>query len=300
MSFARQLATDVARVGRFVPAASYQRFAYACGALLVLSGIVHLGVYAVDGGPWSGPLSWRKPIVFGLSFGITVMTLAWVVGLLRQRRAIGWLVLGVLSVASLGEVGLITMQTWRGVASHFNEQTPFDSLVFGLMGLLVAFVVLMTVVVAAWSFARMRAPASLAFAVRAGLVLVLVSQAVGVQMIAQGGNTFGAEGALKVPHALTLHAIQVLPAVALLLSASETAERDRLRVVGLGAVGYVLLVAASMVQTYGGRAPLDPDVESVVLAFVGMALLTTSVLVAVLGLRPRIHPPPTPTVGLGA
>ena len=30
-------------------------------------------------------------------------------------------------------------------------------------------------------------------------MLMLVSQAVGVQMIAEGGNTFGAAGALKVP-----------------------------------------------------------------------------------------------------
>ena len=47
----------------------------------------------------------------------------------------------------------------------------------------------------------------------AGLLLMLLSQAVGVQMIAEGGNTFGAAGALKLPHALTLHAVQVLPAL---------------------------------------------------------------------------------------
>lgn len=64
--------------------ASYQRFAYVCGALLALSGVVHLGVYLVDGGPWGGPISWRKPVVFGLSFGIAIVTLGWIGG---QRRA---------------------------------------------------------------------------------------------------------------------------------------------------------------------------------------------------------------------
>ena len=34
------------------------------------SGFFHLGVYALDGGPWEGPVSWRKPVVFSLSFGI--------------------------------------------------------------------------------------------------------------------------------------------------------------------------------------------------------------------------------------
>ena len=34
------------------------------------SGFFHLGVYALDGGSWEGPVSWRKPVVFSLSFGI--------------------------------------------------------------------------------------------------------------------------------------------------------------------------------------------------------------------------------------
>jgi hypothetical protein len=155
----------------------------------------------------------------------------------------------------------------------------------------------MTVVITAWSFVRLSAPPSLAYAVRAGLVLMLVSQAVGVQMIVEGGNTFGAAGALKVPHAFTLHAVQVLPAVALLLLASDAVERYRVRVVRLGAVGYALMVAATMVQTYGGRAPSDVGAVPAVLAACGVALLAASVLVAVRGLRPRIHPPPAPAVG---
>jgi hypothetical protein len=57
---------------------SYQSFLYAAGVLLVASGLVHSVVFLVDGGGWDGPLSWRKPILFGFSFGITVLTLGWV------------------------------------------------------------------------------------------------------------------------------------------------------------------------------------------------------------------------------
>jgi hypothetical protein len=297
VAFVRQLLADVGRIGRFVPVASYQRLAYCCGALLLLSGVVHLGVYAVDGGPWGGPLSWRKPIVFGLSFGITLVTLTWIMGLLRPGRRAASLVLGILSISAVGEVALISMQTWRGVASHFNEATPFDGLVFSLMGLLVAVVVLMVVTVTVWSMVRISAPPSLALAVRAGLVLMLVSQAVGVQMILEGGNTFGTAGALKLPHAVTLHAVQVLPAVALLLLASDTVERYRVRVVGLGTAGYAFLIAATMAQTYGGRAPLTASVVPTMLALCGLVLLAVSVLVAFRGLRPRMHPPAAPAVG---
>ena len=202
---------DLWRAGHFAPVQPYQRFAYTCAALLIGSGVVHAGVYLVDGGPWLGPVSWRKPVVFGLSFGITLATIAWFMGFLRPSRAAGWIILGLFAFASIGEVFLISMQKWRGVASHFNEATTFDGAVFGWMGQLVALVALLTVVITTWSFLRVDAPTTLVWAIRTGLLLMLVSQAVGVQMIVEGGNTFGEAGALKVPHAFTLHAVQVLP-----------------------------------------------------------------------------------------
>ncbi len=282
----KSLPAAVADVARFTPTASYQRFAYACGALLVLSGLFHVVVYLFDGGPWGGPLSWRKPIVFGLSFGITLMTIAWLMPFLRSGRVTGWIVVGLFAVASLAEVSLISMQTWRGVASHFNETTQFDSSVFSFMGMLVMLVAVLTVYVAARSFFRMDAPPSLAWAIRLGLVLMLVSQAVGAQMIAEGGNTYGTAGALKVPHAVTLHAIQVLPALAILLLVSRSTERRRLRIVALGAAGYAVLIASTLVQTYDGRGPLDLSPLTSVLALIGLVVLGAAGVIALNGVRP--------------
>ena len=273
-------------MARFTPTTSYQRFAYVCGALLVPSGLFHLVVYLFDGGSWEGPLSWRKPIVFGLSFGITLVTIAWLMPFLRAGRVTGWIVVGLFSVASLAEVSLISMQTWRGVASHFNETTQFDSSVFSFMGMLVMLLALLTVYVTARSFFRMDAPPSLAWAIRLGLLLMLVSQAVGAQMIAEGGNTYGTAGALKVPHAVTLHAIQVLPALAILLLVSRSTERRRLRIVALGAAGYAVLIASTLVQTYDGRGPLDLSPLTSVLALIGIAVLGAAGLIALNGVRP--------------
>ena len=289
----KSLVADVARTGRFTPVEPYQRFAYWCAALLVLSGIFHLGVYVVDGGPWEGPLSWRKPIVFGLSFGITLATLSWIMTFIRPRRRWGWVLLGVFSVASLLEVFLISMQTWRGVASHFNKETTFDGLVFSAMGMLVAIVALVTVVIAVWALRSLDAPPSLALAIRLGLLLMLVSQAVGVQMIVEGGNTFGAEGALKVPHAFTLHVAQVLPALAILLLVSDSTEQRRIRIVSMAAVGYGLVIASTGLQAYAGRAPLDLDLTSTALAAVGLLLMAASALLALRGLASRPDPPAT-------
>ena len=58
---------------------------YVVGGLLILSGLVHLAMLLGDGGSWSGPLSLRKPTVFGLSFGITLITITWVTSFLSLR-----------------------------------------------------------------------------------------------------------------------------------------------------------------------------------------------------------------------
>ena len=282
---------EILRAARFTPTASYQKLAYACASLLLISGAVHGFVFLVDGGPWEGPVSWRKPIVFGLSFGILLMTVAWIVGLMRMRKVTGWIVLGILSAASVAEVFLITMQRWRGVASHFNESTPFNAAVFGLMGFLVMWVALATIVITIRSFWPMDAPTSLAWAIRIGLVLLLVSQAVGVQMIAEGGNTFGAAGALKVPHAFTLHALQVLPALALLLVIAEFTESQRLEIVALAGVGYGLLIGSTMVQAYAGLAPLEPSNFATALAAAGLVVLAVCLGITLRGVAHHVHPP---------
>ena len=285
---------EILRAGRFTPATSYQKFAYACATLLLISGVFHGLVFLIDGGSWEGPVSWRKPIVFGLSFGIMLMTVAWIVGLMRMRTVTGWIVLGVLSVASVAEVFLITMQRWRGVASHFNESTPFDAAVFSLMGFLVTWVALATIVVTIRSFWPMDAPTSLAWAIRIGLVLLLVSQAVGVQMIAEGGSTFGAAGALKVPHAFTLHALQVLPALALLLVVAEFTESQRLEIIAVAGGGYGLLIGSTMVQAYAGLAPLDPSNLATALAASGLVVLAVCLGITLRGIAHHVHPPTRP------
>jgi hypothetical protein len=163
--------------------------------------------------------------------------------------------------------------------------------VFTLMGQVIALVALVTIVLTVLSFLRQDAPPSLAWAIRTGLVLMIVGQAVGVQMIAARSNTYGDAGALKVPHAVTLHAVQVLPALALLLVLVDVSERRRVRIVALAALGYLALITASMLQTYGGRGPLDPSLTSSLAALVGLALLAASAAVTLRGVAARWRRP---------
>ncbi|HEX5812360.1 MAG TPA: hypothetical protein VFY38_09680, partial [Pseudonocardia sp.] len=102
-----------------------EKAAYAVGAVLFLSGLVHVAVLLVAGRTWIGPLSLRKAATFGLSFGLTLPSVAWATSFLRLRAR--GLVLGVFLVACVVETVLVTLQAWRGVPSHFNFETPFDT-----------------------------------------------------------------------------------------------------------------------------------------------------------------------------
>ena len=50
-----------------------ERAGYLVGALLLVSGGIHLTILFIGGYAWEGPLSLRKAATFGLSFGLTLM-----------------------------------------------------------------------------------------------------------------------------------------------------------------------------------------------------------------------------------
>ena len=120
--------------GYWTHAESYQKFLYVIGGLLVASAVFHLAVLLVTGGSWQGSVSWRKPILFGEAFGLTCVSVAWIMTFLPKRALSGWLLAGTFGLANSGEVIWVSMQQWRGVPSHFNFETAFDAAAFNVGG----------------------------------------------------------------------------------------------------------------------------------------------------------------------
>lgn len=283
-------------LGYWQQARPWQRFAAVVGAALIVVGLGHLVAWLVVGGAWAGPISFRKPTTFGISFGLTTITLAWVAGQLRISDRTGWLLLVPLALADTSEVVWVSVQRWRGVPSHFNFDTTLDTLLFLLGGAAIAITVTAILVLTVLAFTAMSAPPSMALAIRAGLLILLVAQGVGGWMIQHGVGpasegattgltTFGPAGVMKVPHAVAIHGIQVLPALAWLLSFAALPERRRVGLVGTAVVGYAALVVVSVLQTATGVAPLDVGVIAAVLYLLGVALLGMALVTAVLALR---------------
>jgi hypothetical protein len=227
------------------------------GLLLLASGLLHLAVFAVDGGPWNGPVSWRKPVTFGLSFGVTLIAVAWVASYLRIGGRTRTVVLGVFAADCVLEVGGITLQAWRRRPSHLNMETGFDTVVsMGLAVGGVVLVVLLTVLAVAAFRRRPGGPAGMPLALRAGFAILLVGLASGAAMIARGVvltrtghqlDAYASTGVLKPLHGVSLHAVLVLPALAWLMAARTAWSADvRERVVRGGVWAYGVAAAGAL------------------------------------------------------
>ena len=185
----RELAASVAAAlrGYWTEAARYQRFLYVVGAVMLLSAGFHLIVLLVTGGSWEGTVSWRKPILFGWGFGLTALSVSWVMTFLPRKPLFGWPLALLLGIAVTGEVVWVSMQQWRGVPAHFNFATDFDAMAFNLGGgLLILFTGIVIAIVTLASFFFLEAPASFAVAIRVGLVLLVASQVFGGLIIGNG------------------------------------------------------------------------------------------------------------------
>jgi hypothetical protein len=281
----------------WVDGSRVERVALAIGGLLFLSGLTHVVVLIVSGGTWVGPVSLRKAATFGLSFGLTLATVAWVVHLLPLAGRGRALSLGAFTVTCVVETALVSMQAWRGVPSHFNFETRFDTAVSMTLaaGGFVIVITILGMTLAAFRAAGTQT-AAMRLAVRFGFVTLLVSLAVGAAMIATGSVAargpdpsiaYTTAGFLKPAHAVTMHAILVVPGLAWLLSFTRWGEYQQINVVRLAIVGYTLLSAVVIAESVTHTSPLAAPPLAMAGAGLGLAVLAAAGTLGVLGVIKR-------------
>ncbi len=256
------------------------------GTALIASGLFHLTLLWITGADWSGPLSLRKPGLFGVSAGVTVWSIAWVLTQF-EPRLYDQRVATFLSGGLLWEVGLITLQQWRGVPSHFNRATALDATIESMM---LGLILLVTAGIA-WLCWRSRhlqpMIESHAIAIRAGLWMLLVSCGLGLLITIAGEvnlangrppEVWGRSGVLKYPHGAVLHAIQTLPLLSVLLHKLSVSHAACLLRAAVAA--HVLFLSHALWQTFHGRTRMDVDViGGATLAIAGLLILLPLVAV---------------------
>ena len=262
------------------------------GGLLMLAALA-----ATLAGLWldprviTGAPAWLKPSKFAVSTAIYMFTLAWIFSYLpdwpRMRSRVGWVTAAVLVL----EVLLISLQAWRGTTSHFNIGTPFDVAVFATMGVAI-FVQTGSSVAATVALFRQRfADPALGWALRLGLAISIAGASVGglmtrpttaqladarpgYRLTVGGAHTVGApdggpglpgtgwsvaHGDLRVPHFYGLHAMQILPWFALLLTTSRSADSRRVRLVAVAGASYFALFVLLLAQALAGESFIAPS-----------------------------------------
>jgi hypothetical protein len=276
-------------------------------AMGVLTVVCVVGL-VVDGRVLTGLPIWAKPTKFALSILIYSVTWAWLIAQLgRVRRTAWWM--GTVSAVFLGiEMAIILGQVLRGTTSHFNQATPFDTMMWRAMGISIAFVWAATLVVCAILFLNPGPDRTRNLAVRAGAVLALVGMALGFLMvmptpaqIAEGETIAGAHtvgladvgpglpllgwstigGDLRIPHFVGMHALQLIPLAAIVLELLARSwpllrrERVAVRLVAVAVAGYVAVLALLTWQALRGQSIVHPDALTV--------LTTTGILLGMGG-----------------
>ena len=245
------------------------------GVGLTLLGVALVPVWLVTAGSWEGSVSWRKPILFGVSTGLTLCSLGWAFNALVQKTRFDHGVASVIA-GSLGlEVLAITLQQMRGVPSHFNHATPFDALVDRAMLwlIVIAFAGILHQTYRVLT-SDLKLTSDQKAALRWGMIYLVVSCLVGFvisfygfHQIAQGlpPEKVGDEGIAKFPHGAVIHSLQLLPFFGWSLKQLSILESSRLSAVRWWIVAIGLMFLYSVIQTWMGRSRWSLTPNSIVL-----------------------------------
>lgn len=263
------------------------------GALAVLC----VAALLLDQRTLAGAPIWAKPFKFAVSGALYFATWSWLVSLLpRFRRTASWLTNFLVAIFA-AEYVLLVFQAVRGRASHFNNATPLDATIYSVMGKMIMGLWVATLALTVLVMFTKVADRASFWAVRAGAVLSLVGISLGIlmtsptaQQLAQwktggqpdmvGAHTVGladggpglpilgwstVAGDLRIPHFVGMHALQVLPLLALALAALAPRfarlreDVVRARLVLVGAAGYAGLTALVTWQALRAQSIVHPD-----------------------------------------
>ncbi|MDJ0992522.1 MAG: hypothetical protein QNI90_03045 [Dinoroseobacter sp.] len=198
----------------------------------------------VDDRTIEGVAVWMKPLKFALSFAVLFATITLVETRLSPSvregwpfRVIGW----VMAAAFLSEMAYMMYQAGRAETSHFNVSTPFHRMMYEVVMAAGAVSLVAATAAIGWLVKRDKS-ADLSPAVREAiwlgfLLTFVLTMIVAVTMSFLGDRHVGVHpvgaptlplvgwsgvvGDLRPAHFASLHAMQVLPFLALLLERGE-------------------------------------------------------------------------------
>lgn len=279
------------------PASVLARFGWHRPLLWLSLGMIALAVIAlvglvVDPRTITGMPLWAKPLKFSLSVFIYSVTLSWLLGQLPRRRRLAWWA-GTVAAAFLAvELIVIYGAAFADTTSHFNVSTPFSAALWSTMAVSIVIVWAATILVAVLLFRADLGDPARSFAIRSGLIIAVIGMGLAFLMTSPtatqlsnfqgiaGAHTVGladggpglpllgwstVAGDLRIPHFVGMHAMQVIPIVALVLELGSRRisvlrdGRTRLGILVVIAALYLAVIAVLTVQALSGQSIVHPD-----------------------------------------
>ncbi|MFD0481468.1 hypothetical protein ACFQ46_02590 [Kineococcus sp. GCM10028916] len=283
-------------------------------ALMGVCALVSAVGLVVDPREILGAPAWAKPLKFSLSILLYTVTWAWLIAHLPRWRSLTRALGTVIAVTLVVEQVLIVWAAATGTTSHFNVSNGLHATVWAVMAVSITVMYLATFVTSAAVFlVRFEDPA-LTLALRAGVLVALVGIGVAFLMTAPtsaqlsaptgiiGAHAVGVPdggpglpllgwstngGDFRVAHFVGIHALQVLPLLALLTRAAgrrltgPDSPTTRWHLSLTAAVVHAATTVLLTVQAWRGQSVVHPAGVVLVLGC-GLALaavVTTTVLV---------------------
>jgi hypothetical protein len=204
--------------------------------LLMITGTLFLFAFFTSLGLWisnhvsiGGENVWAKPTRYALSFFIMHWTFASFNGHLN-KSTLKNLAVFLIAIFSLVVYVFIFVQSFRGTASHFNDDliSPFNTLVnrMLLIASVVVWVGCLLYTITYFIQRKMPISQSYTWSIRCGLILFLFTGIIGGTMFLLDRHTIGSDemeqglffvhwstraGDLRVPLFLSVHALQLIP-----------------------------------------------------------------------------------------
>lgn len=276
------------------------------GVMVLCTALSLVGLLADPRTVLGAPL-WAKPLKFSVSILLYAVTWAWLIAHLPRWRRLAHRLGTVIAVTLLVEQALILWAAATGTTSHFNVTSPLHVVVWGVMAVSITVLYLCTFVTsAALFFLRLPTPA-LTVAVRLGAVIALGGIGVAFLMtgptptqltspdgivgahavgVVDGGpgvpvlgwSTTG--GDYRVAHFVGMHALQLIPLVALALTVLARrvprlrSDTTQVRIVVIVALAYACGTVLLTLQAVAGQSVVHPS--GAVSAVAGAILLAAS------------------------